>query len=383
MKFFHLADLHIGKRVHGFSMLKDQEYVLNQILALCDSEKPDVVLLAGDIYDKAVPAAEGVTVLDDFLTELHRREIPVCLVSGNHDSPERLSYGGRILEKQGIYLAGNYRGETSCVRFSDAFGEVRVWLLPFVRPSSVRPYAPQVTGYEEAVAEAVRRMEIDRTVRNVLVAHQFVTNGDRLPGTCDSEELSVGTLEQVDVSVFEDFDYVALGHLHGPQSVGRDSVRYAGSPLKYSFSEVAQHKSVTVVTLSEKGKTEIRTLPLTPLHEMRQLRGPLEELLRAASEETREGYIAAVLTDEGEVYDALGRLRNVYPNLMQLEFARESERVVERQASMERMRSMTASELFAEFYERQRQRPLGEEKLAVVEQLLEKIQEDRRGGDDL
>ena len=385
MKFLHLSDLHIGKRVHGFSLLEDQQYILNQILEIADKEKPDGVLLAGDVYDKAVPSAEAVGIFDEFLTGLYQRKISVCLVSGNHDSPERLDFGGRIFQEQKIYLAGCYDGTTQAVEFRDQYGPVYVYLLPFVRPSSVRPYVPDAGSYEEAAAAAVNRMQVDPAVRNVLVAHQFVVNGDRLPTVSDSEELSLGTLDHVDVSVFDCFDYVALGHLHGPQSVGRPQVRYAGSPLKYSFSERNQKKSVTVVELEEKGNIEIRLIPLKPLRDMRQIQGTMEELLQIGltagqNVQSREDYICAVLTDEGEVYDALSRLRSVYPHLMRLEFLRESVEFEQAAGDVRRLRSLTALELFEEFYEKQRQKTLGEEGKRIVGRLLEELTQ-KKGGD--
>lgn len=381
MKFLHLSDLHIGKRVHGFSMIEDQRYILNQILDIADQEQPDGVLIAGDVYDKAVPSAEAVTVLDEFLTGLHQRNLCVCLVSGNHDSAERLDFGSRILQTQKIYVAGCYDGEIHRAVFTDFYGKVYVYLLPFIRPSSVRPYEPEVSSYEEAVSAAIVRMKIDPSQRNVLVAHQFVTNGERLPEVCESEELSLGTLDHVDCSVFEPFDYVALGHLHGPQQTGRPEVRYAGSPLKYSFSERNQRKSVTIVEIGEKGQTEIRAIPLTPLRDMRRIEGTMEELLKGSGSAEEHGksnlddsdYIAAVLTDEGEIYDALGRLRSVYPNLMRLEFARESREFVQAAENMERLRSLTALELFEEFYEKQRKTTLSEEGRRVIASLVEEL----------
>ncbi|MBP3700820.1 MAG: exonuclease subunit SbcD, partial [Lachnospiraceae bacterium] len=289
MKLMHLSDLHIGKRVHGFSMLKDQQYILEQVLQMVDAERPDCVLLAGDIYDKPVPSAEAVTVLDEFLAGLYARQVCVCLVSGNHDSPERLDFGGRIFESRDIHVAGRYDGENHMVELQDEHGLVRIWLLPFVRPASLRPYEPEVVTYQEAVEAAVERMKEPcrngdtpwESVRNVLVAHQFVVSGERLPQVCDSEELSLGTLDHVDVSAFDAFDYVALGHLHGPQQVGRPQVRYAGWPLKYSFSERHQKKSVTMAELGPKGQVEIRQLPLEPLRDLRQIQGTMEELLQA------------------------------------------------------------------------------------------------------
>ncbi len=417
MKLMHMADLHIGKRVHGFSMLKDQQYILEQILKVVDEERPDCVLMAGDVYDKPVPSAEAVIVFDDFLAGLYERQVCVCLISGNHDSAERLDFGGRIFESRNIHVAGRYDGQSSVVELQDEHGLVRIWMLPFVRPAAMRPYAPEVHTYQEAVEAAVARMRTMEDAswdmaRNVLVAHQFVVSGGQLPEVCESEELSLGTLDHVDVSAFDDFDYVALGHLHGPQQVGRPQVRYAGSPLKYSFSERHHKKSVTMVELGAKGQVEIRQILLQPLHDLRQIQGTMEELLQQgmsmaaeddpATESTsedvardvtkdmaedvdksvdpRQDYICAVLTDEGQIYDALGRLRAVYPNLMRLEFARESREFAQAAVRMEQMRALTAIELFEEFYEKQRQQPLSEEGRQVVEDLLEELAHGK-GGD--
>jgi len=424
MKLMHLADLHIGKRVHGFSMLKDQHYILEQILSLVDREKPDCVLVAGDVYDKPVPSAEAVTVLDDFLAGLYERRVCVCLISGNHDSAERLDFGSRIFESRNIHVAGLYEGQSSMVELQDEHGRVRIWMLPFVRPAAMRPFAPEVRTYQDAVEAAVTQMKLSwesemsaedaaqksveesnresdqkffrDSARNVLLAHQFVINDGQMPETCESEELSLGTLDHVDASVFADFDYVALGHLHGPQQVGRPQVRYAGSPLKYSFSERLQKKSVTMVELGAKGQVEIRQIPLKPLHDMRQIQGTMEDLLQQGLEKNsgvaqgesgkmdikdpRQDYISAVLTDEGQIYDALGRLRAVYPNLMRLEFASECKEFAQATVRMEQMRSLTAIELFEEFYEKQRQQSLGKEARQAVEDILEVLTHGK-GGD--
>lgn len=262
MKLFHLSDLHIGKRVNEFSMLEDQKYILGQILKAAKEHQPEGIILAGDIYDKPVPAAEAVQVFDDFLTSLNEMGLPVFMISGNHDSPERVSYGGRLMKKSGIYVAPVYEGKTEKVEFTDEYGKVCIHLLPFIKPAVVRhafeggefeKEAEAVCDHQSAVKMAVSHMNIDTDVRNVLIAHQFVTGAMR----CESEEVSVGGLDNVDASVFDDFDYVALGHIHSPQTVGRDQVRYCGTPLKYSFSEVGQEKSITVVELKEKGNVDI------------------------------------------------------------------------------------------------------------------------------
>ena len=321
MKFLHLADLHIGKRVNEFSMLEDQRHIFGQILNVARAEKPDAVLIAGDIYDKTVPPGEAVEVLDDFLTSFAGQKIPVFLIAGNHDSPERLGFASRLLEKSGVCIVSSFRGTLPEISLSDAYGPVKLYLLPFVKPAVVAPFFPElkIESYEDAVRAAVRNVPKDET-RRVLVAHQFVTNAGVSPERSDSETVSIGGVDNVDASVFDAFDYVALGHLHGPQKILRETIRYAGSPLKYSFSECRQKKSVTVVELKEKGDVEIRRIPLVPLRDMREIRGPLDGLVSAAEENGREDYIHAILTDEGELFDPIGRLRTVYPNVMRLDF---------------------------------------------------------------
>ena len=234
MKLIHLSDLHLGKRVNEFSMLEDQQYILTEILHIIDEEQPDGVLIAGDVYDKTVPSAEAVALLDDFLVRLAKRDLQIFLISGNHDSPERMAFGGRLMEGSGVHLAPVYDGRVRPIPMTDAYGTVNFYLLPFVKPAHVRRCFPEreITTYTDALAAAIEAMGVDTNGRNVLLTHQFVTGAAR----CDSEELSVGGTDNVDVSVFDPFDYVALGHIHGPQRVGRDTVRYCGTPLKYSFS---------------------------------------------------------------------------------------------------------------------------------------------------
>ena len=314
MKLIHLSDLHLGKRVNDFSMLEDQQYILAEILQIIDREKPDGVLIAGDIYDKSVPSAEAVALLDDFLVRLSKRELRIFVISGNHDSPERMAFGGRLMERSGVHLAPVYDGKVEPVVLTDQYGPVKLYLLPFVKPSHVRRCFPEreIATYTDAVSAAIEAMEADTAVRNVLVTHQFVTGAAR----CDSEELSVGGTDNVDAAVFDPFDYVALGHIHGPQQVGRETVRYCGTPLKYSFSEAGHKKSVTVVELGAKGAVTIRTIPLKPLRDLVELRGTYEELtLRAFYEGTSypRDYIHIILTDEDDIPDAVGKLRIIYP----------------------------------------------------------------------
>lgn len=376
MKFLHLADLHLGKRVNGFSMLEDQAHILRQILAILDDEQPDGVLIAGDVYDKSVPSVEAVGLLDGFLTELRARGVPVLLISGNHDSPERLAFGGRVMDSCGIHISPVYDGALAPVTLQDAFGPVHVWLLPFVKPAHVRRWFPDadIESYTDAMAEAVAHMDIDTAARNVLVTHQFVTGGTR----SGSEELSVGGTDNVDSGVFAPFDYVALGHLHGAQHIGRETIRYAGSPLKYSFSEARQHKSVTVVTLGEKGDVQVRTVALTPLRELREVRGSYDELTaRSFYEHTtyRSDYLHLILTDEQDVFDAMSRLRTIYPYLMTLDYDNARTRAAGGMSVPAETERRTPLELFEALYKRQNHRPMSEVQREYIAQLMEQIME--------
>lgn len=376
MKFLHLADLHLGKRVNGFSMLEDQAHILRQILAILDDEQPDGVLIAGDVYDKSVPSVEAVELLDGFLTELRARGVPVLLISGNHDSPERLAFGGRVMDSCGIHISPVYDGALAPVTLHDKFGPVHVWLLPFVKPAHVRRWFPDadIESYTDAVAEAVAHMDIDTAARNVLVTHQFVTGGTR----SGSEELSVGGTDNVDSGVFAPFDYVALGHLHGAQHIGLETIRYAGSPLKYSFSEARQHKSVTVVTLGEKGDVQVRTVALTPLRELREIRGSYDELTaRSFYEHTtyRSDYLHLILTDEQDVFDAMSRLRTIYPYLMTLDYDNARTRAAGGMSVPAETERRTPLELFEALYQRQNHQPMSEVQRAYIAQLMEQIME--------
>ena len=377
MKLIHLSDLHLGKRVCEFSMTEDQQYILWEILRIIEEEKPDGVIIAGDVYDKPIPTAEAVALLDEFLVRLAGLGQKVWIISGNHDSAERTAFGGRLMAPGGIYLSPVFSGEIRPVTARDGFGEVRIWLLPFVKPVDVRRAYPEepIGNYTEALRAVIARMEIDPKVRNVLVAHQFVTGAAR----SESEDVSVGGMDNVDASVFDGFDYVALGHIHGPQHIGRETVRYCGTPLKYSFSEKDHVKSVTVVTLGEKGRTEVRTVPLHPRHDLREIRGTYEELtLRANYEGTAtDDYLHVVLTDENDVPDALARLRTIYPNIMKLDYDNLRTRTASEVTGAEAAERKSGMELFEEFYAAQNGQPLDDDQRAFARRLLETLEEEK------
>ena len=377
MKLIHLSDLHLGKRVNEFSMLEDQAFILQEILRIIDEEQPQAVLLAGDIYDKSVPSAEAVQLFDGFLWELSSRKLQVFVISGNHDSPERLSFGGRLMEGSGIHLSPVYSGKVEPVVLEDAYGPVNVYLLPFLKPAHVRRYFPEEESgtYTEALGKAVEALEIHKEQRNVLVTHQFVTGASR----SDSEEISVGGSDNVDASVFDDFDYVALGHIHGLQNIGSPRIRYCGTPLKYSFSEVGQQKSVTVAELKEKGTLEVTARPLTPLRDLREIRGSYLEVTAKSFYEgrNREDYLHITLTDEEDVPDGAAKLRVIYPNLMRLDYDNARTRSRNLPEGAEEPAAKPPLELFEEFYERQNNQPMTEEQIRFSRELMETIWEDK------
>lgn len=376
MKLIHLSDLHLGKRVNEISMLEDQKYILKEIIRIIDSEKPDGVLIAGDIYDKSVPPAEAIELFDDFLVRLAGRKLQVFAVSGNHDSPERIAFGSRLMDVSGIHLSPVYNGEAASFSLSDEYGTVTVYMLPFVKPAHVRRYFPEdeITSYTDALRCAVDQIPLDPAGRNVLVTHQFVTGALR----AESEEVSVGGSDNVDSTVFDRFDYVALGHLHIPQNIGSERIRYAGAPLKYSFSEANHEKSVTIVELEEKGMLRLRTVPLAPLHDLAEIKGTYAELtLKSfyADRPFRDDYLHITLTDEEDIPDAVGKLRIIYRNLMKLDYDNKRTRHQAEIDETEEAESKPPLELFAELYERQNGAPLSDEQTAFMTALIEKVWE--------
>lgn len=378
MRLMHLADLHIGKKVNEFSMLEDQRYILEQVFYLAKEQKVDGILIAGDIYDKTIPSVEAVSLFDTFLTRLSQEGFPVYMISGNHDSAERLSFGARLMRKSNVYVASEYTGCVEKVSVQDAYGVIDIYMLPFIKPAYVRAVfrdeAEEIRTYQDAVAYVMGNVELDKEHRNVLLAHQFVTGAV----TCDSEEHSVGGLDQISTDCFEGFDYVALGHLHGAQTVGSDTVRYAGTLLKYSFSEVNHKKGVTIIELKEKGNVTVETYPLKPRHDMRRLRGSYEELtnrLNYVGTDT-EDYVQITLTDEEDIFDAVGKLRAIYPNLMKLEYDNTRTRENGQLQMYDAEEDKTPIELAEELFELQNNKPMREEQKqylqAVITELWEK-----------
>ncbi len=378
MIIFHLSDLHIGKKVNKKSLLEEQAHILDAIIQAAEDRKPDGILIAGDVYDLTVPSAEAVALFDDFLVRLQRLGTKVFVISGNHDSAERIAFASRIMNRSGVYMSPVYAGETTPIVLSDVFGEVAIYMLPFVKPATVRYWAgdDSIKTYDDAVRYAVGKMEVDPSRRNIIIAHQLITNAER----SDSEEVSVGGVENVDASVFDEFDYVALGHLHRPQSCTRKTVRYSGSPLKYSFSEVKDKKGIVVVELGKKGDVKMDTIPLEPLHDWHDLRGTYDELTAKSfwdGTPYREDFVRVTLTDEEDIPDALGKLRAVYHNLMELQYDNKRTRSgMTTVGGAEKVHEKTPQELFSELYEKQNGQPMSDDQEAFLKGLVESIWED-------
>ena len=378
MKFVHLSDLHLGKRVNEYSMLEDQEYILTKIINIIDDEKPAGVIIAGDVYDKSIPSAEAVQMFDDFLTRLAKRNLQVFVISGNHDSPERMSFGSRLMDQSGIHISQVYNGEFVPFSMKDEHSVVNVYMLPFVKPAHIKRFSDEsIESYTDAIRVAIAEMKVDQSARNLLITHQFVTGATR----SESEDISVGGSDNVDVSVFDVFDYVALGHIHSPQNCTSERVRYCGTPLKYSFSEAKDNKSITVVELEEKGNVSVKTVSLVPMRDMVEIKGKYNEImLKSFYENTsyQEDYIHITLTDEEDIVDAIGKLRTVYHNLMKLDYDNKRTRSVSQVDGAVDVETKTPIELFSDFYELQNNQPMSDEQKAFVEDLIEQVWEDEK-----
>ena len=375
MKFIHLSDLHLGKRVNEYSMLEDQEYILKIIINIVDDEKPDGVIIAGDVYDKSVPAAEAVQLFDNFLVQLAKRKLEVFVISGNHDSPERIAFGARIMDASGIHMSPVYDGNIAPISMRDGYGTVDVYMLPFIKPAHVRRFCDdEITTYTDAINHAISKLSINHDNRNILVTHQFVTGSSR----SESEEISVGGSDNVDAYVFEPFDYVALGHIHSPQNCGSEYIRYCGTPLKYSFSEANDQKSVTVVEFLEKGNVSYKTVGLISLHDLVELKGTYKELtLKEFYENTtwQEDYTHITLTDEEDIPDAIGKLRTVYHRLMKLDYDNKRTRSSMEIRGATDVESKSPLELFSDFYELQNNQSMNPEQFEYMKSLIEKTWE--------
>ena len=378
MRFAHISDLHLGKRLHEVSFLEDQAYILEEICKILRDEKPDAVLIAGDIYDKSAPSAEAVRLFDDFLSELSADGQMVFAISGNHDSAARVAYGGRIMAKSGVYLsAPEYRGEVFSVSLEDNGGRVDVYLLPFIKPIHVSLAFPEekIESYTDALRIAVEKMPVEPKRRSVLVAHQFVTGAVR----SDSEEVSVGGLDNVDAAVFAPFSYVALGHIHRPQNIGSPRIRYSGTPLKYSFSEAKDEKSITMAELDAKGMVSVRTIPLKPQHDLREIRGTYDALMKKENYAgtATDDYLHIILTNEDDVPDAMRKLKTVYPNILRLDYDNARTKSGGAVEVLPEAETKTPRELVSEFYALQNGQPMNEAQSEYMRRLAETVWEEQ------
>ena len=372
----HLSDLHIGKKVNEYSMLQDQIYILKEILRIIDNEKVETVIIAGDVYDRSLPPNEALELFDEFLYQLSSRNVNVFVISGNHDSPERISYGGRMMTENKIFLSPVYDGNVKPTTLNDDYGEVNFYLLPFIRPADIRRYFPDenIENYTDAVKVAIDNMNVDFSERNILVTHQFVTGAE----LSESEDIIVGGTDNVSGEVFDGFDYVALGHIHREQTVGKDDIRYCGTPLKYSFSEAKHIKSVTILDFKDKENIEYSKIPLTPLRDMREIRGTYDELtLKSNYENTNvDDYLHITLTDEEDIPDAIGKLRSIYPNIMKLDYDNLRTRGSGIVDAIENIESKSPFELFADLFKQQNNQDMSEEQEEIMRNLIDKIWEE-------
>ena len=374
MKILHLADLHIGKIIYEQSLLEDQEYMLKQVEKIIEKEKIEAVLISGDIYDRSIPPADAVEVLDKFLNNLIKiLKVKVFIISGNHDSKERLNFGSKIFENDGLYIQTTYNGRIRKVELDE---KINIYMLPFIKPIEVKQYFEneKIETYNDAIKHIIENEKLDKTKINILMAHQFVTSGTTNPETCESETINVGGLDNVDASNFSEFDYVALGHIHGPQKIGKEKIRYSGTMLKYSFSEVNHHKSVVIIEIKN-GKVDFKLESLTPLRDMRKIQGPIEELVKKENYEgtNQQDYIKAVITNEEAIYDAIGQIRKIYPNTLSLDILNSksynSDMDIE---NFEKIKEKSEFELFNDFYEFQNSVRLDEEQSEIIKKVIEK-----------
>ena len=375
MKIMHLSDLHLGKSVLEQSLIEDQRYILDKIIEIINSKEVDVVLIAGDVYDKGIPNVDAVRLFSDFLAKLYKIGIEVFITSGNHDSKDRLSFGNELFIDNGVYIEGVFSGKLKFVELEDDYGKVLIYMLPFVKPADVRGYFPdrEINSYQDAIKVILDDINIDTSKRNIMMVHQFVTASGVEVERSESENLSLGGIDNIDVSLFDKFDYVAMGHIHRPQKLIKDTVRYAGSPLKYSFSEVNHKKSVPIIELKEKGNIDIELVELVPIRDMRIIKGKLDNLLdkNIVSLGNIDDYISAVITDEDYIMDAIGKIRKVYKNILRLEYQNKRTEIVDNiDFNVDNVNKKSEIDLFSEFYLKQNNIELDKIRLDIVNNVI-------------
>ena len=367
MNFLHISDLHLGLRLYEASLIDDQRYILEEIKKICEEKKVHALVIAGDIYDKGIPTAEAVELFDEFLSYLMKKGIAVLSVAGNHDSGRRISFGRKIMEKSGIYMEGTYKGTIKKAVFEDEYGKINFYLLPFIKPASVREYFPDADTFDKAIKAVIENENINTEERNIMVSHQFVTGKGIDVERSESETIYVGGVENVDASAYRAFDYTALGHIHKRQNIGKTIV-YSGTPLKYSFSEASQTKTAVLVEIKEKGNINIENIPLKPMRDMRRVEGFLKDIEENATD--RDDYIYAVLKDEN-ILNAMEKLREIYPNTLRLEFWQEKKITAEEER--ESLKGLGFGELFERFFERQNGTKLNENEKNAAYEIYKKI----------
>lgn len=377
MKILHLADLHLGKRVNEMSMIEDQKYILDQIITLIKEESVGIVLLCGDIYDKSIPTIEAIHLLDEFLDQLSKMAIKVLMISGNHDSIDRLSFGKSLFTRSNLYIASQFENEIEKITVKEIGITVNFYMLPFVKSAYISHiFQLQTDSYEECFRYLIEHTKIDEEETNILLSHQFVTANKKNPELSDSETSSLGGIDNIDFHIFDPFDYVALGHIHKPQAMGREMVRYAGSILKYSFSEIHMDKKATILTIDAKKEISLSFHPLKPLRDMREIECSLEELLKKQCEiGNQEDYMHVILTDEEQILDAIGKVRTIYPNVMQISFKnrRHMKQLESAQIKEDQISDQSPAELFEQFYKMQNHIDLDEKRLQLVLSVFEEV----------
>ena len=377
MKILHLADLHLGKRVNEMSMIEDQKYILDQIITLIKEESVGIVLLCGDIYDKSIPTIEAIHLLDEFLDQLSKMAIKVLMISGNHDSIDRLSFGKSLFTRSNLYIASQFENEIEKITVKENGITVNFYMLPFVKSAYISHiFQLQTDSYEECFRYLIEHTKIDEEETNILLSHQFVTANKKNPELSVSETSSLGGIDNIDFHIFDPFDYVALGHIHKPQAMGREMVRYAGSILKYSFSEIHMDKKATILTIDAKKEISLSFHPLKPLRDMREIECSLEELLKKQCEiGNQEDYMHVILTDEEQILDAIGKVRTIYPNVMQISFKnrRHMKQLESAQIKEDQISDQSPAELFEQFYKMQNHIDLDEKRLQLVLSVFEEV----------
>ena len=375
MKIIHISDLHLGRKIHEYSMIKEQRNALNQVVEAVDKHCIDAVLIAGDVYDKSIPTVEAMELFESFLMELADRNKKVFVISGNHDSSERLSFGAKAFEKNGIYIAKAYSGQVPYVELEDEYGQVCIYMIPFVKPAIVKHYHNvEIEDYNTALKVVVENISLDTTKRNIVMVHQFITGAIR----SDSEEVCLGGLDNVDFEIFDDFDYVAMGHIHKPQNMGRKYVRYSGSPLKYSIDEINHKKSMTVIELNKKGDISVDTIEFLPLNDIRKIEGTYMELTDRSNyiDTKTDDYLHVVLKDEQDVPDALRKLKVIYPNILKLEYSNKRTAVNKLAITPLQVKNKGVFEYVKELYELQNNQEIDDMQLKVVKKLWEESKTD-------